>query len=85
MDEDTDSTVAQSPPAEPADSLFPEHSVSGTAVAIVTADADALPRQLRSPLRFGDADAVRRFIERTLDVVDGLADTIAEEFGLRRP
>jgi hypothetical protein len=81
MDQETDSSVAQSTPA---DSPFPERSPDGTAIAIVTADGETLPHQLLYPLPFGDADAVRRLIARTLDVVDGLADTIAEELGLRR-
>jgi hypothetical protein len=73
------------PPTQPSDSLVPPPRPPGTAIAAATPGPEPLPRRhLRHPRSFRDAHPVRRLIEQTLDAVDGLADALAGELGLRR-
>jgi hypothetical protein len=68
------------PPTQPSGELVPPPKVPGTAVAAAT-PAPLPPRRARAA---PDPNVIRRFISRTLDAVDNVADAVAEGLGLRR-
>ena len=70
------------PPTQPSGELVPPPKIPGTAVAAAT-PAPIPPRHARDSLRH-DPNVIRRFIARTLDAVDNVADAVAEGLGLRR-
>jgi hypothetical protein len=71
------------PQTQPSGALVPPNKPPGTAIAT----AAPLPpnRQPRHARAFHDPNPIRRFITRTLNVVDEVADAVAGGFGLRRP
>jgi hypothetical protein len=71
------------PPTQPSGALVPPPKVPGTAVAAAApAPLPGQPRPARVP--FMRRDAFAQFLERTLDAVDELADTVAAGLGLRQ-
>jgi hypothetical protein len=69
------------PPTQPFGDLVPPPKVPPTALAL--ASPAPLPhRQPASPTLY-DAGALQRLIAQTLDLVDSIADTVAEGLGLR--
>lgn len=70
------------PPTQPSSDRVPPPKVPGTAIA--TAAPAPLPPRRPREMRVEDANAIRRLIARTLDMVDSVADTVAEGLGLRR-
>jgi hypothetical protein len=69
------------PPTQPSGARMPPPKVPGTAIAAAT-PAPLPPRRARE-MRLEDANVIQRFISRTLDVVDSMADSVAEGLGLR--
>jgi hypothetical protein len=69
------------PPTQPSGAHMPPPKVPGTAIAAAT-PAPLPPRRSRE-MRLEDANVIQRFISRTLDVVDSMADSVAEGLGLR--
>jgi hypothetical protein len=69
------------PPTQPSGAYMPPPKVPGTAIAAAT-PAPLPPRRSRE-MRLEDANVIQRFISRTLDVVDSMADSVAEGLGLR--
>ena len=70
------------PPAQSSSDRVPPPKVPGTAIA--TAAPAPLPPRRPREMRVEDPNAIRRLIARTLDMVDSVADTVAEGLGLRR-
>jgi hypothetical protein len=71
------------PPTQPSGALVPPPKGPGTAIAVsVPEPPNRHPRHARS---VHDPNPIRRFIKRTLDVVDGMADAVAGGLGLRHP
>jgi hypothetical protein len=70
------------PPTQSSSDRVPPPKVPGTAIA--TAAPAPLPPRRPREMRVEDPNVVRRFIARTLDMVDSVADTVAEGLGLRR-
>ncbi len=69
------------PQTEPSGALVPPPRVPPTAVALATPDPPPLrPSRVPYLRRTG---SVAQFVQRTLDAVDELADTVAEGLGLR--
>jgi hypothetical protein len=69
------------PPTEPSGDLVPPPRVPPTAVA--TLSPEPLPyRPSRQP--YLRSNALWRLVDRTLDAVDGLADSVAEGLGFRQ-
>lgn len=70
------------PPTQPSGELVPPPKIPGTAVAAAT-PAPIPPHPARA-WASRDPSVIRRFISRTLDAVDNVADAVAEGLGLRR-
>ena len=70
------------PPTQSSSDRMPPPKVPGTAIA--TAAPAPLPPRRSREMYVEDPNAIRRFIARTLDMVDSVADTVAEGLGLRR-
>jgi hypothetical protein len=70
------------PPTQSSSDRVPPPKVPGTAIA--TAAPAPLPPRRPREMRVEDRNVVRRFVARTLDMVDSVADTVAEGLGLRR-
>jgi len=70
------------PPTQSSSDRVPPPKVPGTAIA--TAAPAPLPPRRPREMRVEDPNAIRRLIARTLDMVDSVADTVAEGLGLRR-
>lgn len=70
-----------SPPVQSSSDRVPPPKVPGTAIA--TAAPAPLPPRRPRELHVEDANAIRRFVSRALDMVDSVADTVAEGLGLR--
>jgi len=68
------------PPTQSSSDRVPPPKIPGTAIA--AASAPLPPRRPRE-MRVDDPNAIRRFVARALDVVDSVADTVAEGLGLR--
>jgi hypothetical protein len=71
---------AETPPTQPAGALVPPTKVPGTAVA--TATPEPPNRHARHPEHY-ERSAFRRWLSRTLNAVDQLADSVAAGLGLR--
>lgn len=69
------------PPTQSSSDLVPPPKIPGTAIAAAT-PAPLPPRRPRE-MRVEDPNAIRRFVARALDIVDSVADTVAEGLGLR--
>lgn len=69
------------PPTQSSSERVPPPKVPGTAIA--TAAPAPLPPRRPRETRIDDANAIRRLIARALDMVDSVADTVAEGLGLR--
>jgi hypothetical protein len=71
------------PPTQPSDALVPPPKGPGTAIATSTPEppnrGPSIVRTMRDP------NPIRRFIRRTLDAVDEMADAVAGGLGLRHP
>ena len=70
------------PPTQSSSDRVPPPKIPGTAIA--TAAPAPLPPRRPREMRVEDPNVVRRVIARTLDMVDSVADTVAEGLGLRR-
>ena len=70
------------PPTQPFGALVPPPKVPGTAVAAAT-PAPQPPRSSRERRGLRGQGGFWRFLERTLDAVDEVADQIALGLGLR--
>jgi hypothetical protein len=71
------------PQTQPSGALVPPNKPPGTAVAT---SAPLLPsREPRHVRTLRDSNAILRFLSRTLDVVDEMADAVAGGLGLRHP
>ena len=70
------------PPTQPFGALVPPPK--GPRTALATASPAPLPPRPSTRRTLRDRDTLQYFISRTLDVVDSVADTIAEGIGLRR-
>ena len=70
-----------SPPTQSSSDRVPPPKVPGTAIA--TAAPAPLPPRRPREMHIEDANAIRRFVARALDMVDSVADTVAEGLGLR--
>ena len=71
------------PATQPSDALVPPPKGPGTAIA--TSTPEPPNRHPRHPRSFRDPNPVVRFIKRTLDAVDEVADAVAGGLGLRHP
>jgi hypothetical protein len=69
------------PPTEPFGDLVPPPKVPPTALAL--ASPAPLPHRGPSSHDLYDASALQRLLARTFDLVDSIADTVAEGLGLR--
>lgn len=69
------------PPTDPFGELVPPPKVPPTALAL--ASPAPLPHRRPSAPDLYDASALQRLITQTLDLVDSIADTVAEGLGLR--
>ena len=70
------------PETQPSGALVPPNKPPGTAVATsapLPPSREPLARTLR------DSNVIRRFLSRTFDVVDEVADAVAGGLGLRHP
>jgi hypothetical protein len=71
------------PPTQPFGDLVPPPKIPGTAIAAAT-PAPVPPRHGRDSASIRESNVIRRFVARTLDAVDTVADAVAEGLGLRR-
>jgi hypothetical protein len=71
------------PETQPSGALVPPNKPPGTAIA--TSAPVPPSRQPRHTRTFRDPNPIRRFLTRTLNVVDEMADAVAGGLGLRRP
>ena len=71
------------PQTQPSGALVPPNKPPGTAVAT----SAPLPpsREPRHAWHLHDRNPIRRFLSRTFDVVDEMADAVAGGLGLRHP
>jgi hypothetical protein len=69
------------PPTQPFGDLVPPPKLPPTALAL--ASPAPLPHRRPSSPELYDASALQRLISRTFDLVDTIADTVAEGLGLR--
>ena len=69
------------PPTQPSGNRMPPPKVPGTAIA--AAAPTPLPPRRSRPSHIDDPNAIRRLLTRTLDVVDSVADAVAEGLGFR--
>ena len=76
MEDDT-----PTPPTQPFGDLVPPPKGPPTALAL--ASPAPLPHGRSSAPDLYDVGALQRFIARTFDIVDNIADTVAEGLGLR--
>ena len=70
------------PPTEPFGALVPPPKLPPTALALAS-PAPLRPRQPSRKPRFRGG-GFEQLVARTLDIVDDVADTVAEGLGLRR-
>ena len=69
------------PPTQPSGALVPPTRVPPTALATLPAP---LPHGRRpTPRAYSERSGLQRFFARAFDAVDGFADTVAENLGLR--
>jgi hypothetical protein len=70
------------PQTQPSGALVPPNKPPGTAIAT---SAPLPPSREPRARRLRDPNVLRRFLMRTLDVVDEVADAVAGGLGLRHP
>jgi hypothetical protein len=70
------------PETQPSGSLVPPTKPPGTAIAT---SAPLPPNRQPRVRTLHDPNVIRRFLTRTLDVVDEFADAVAGGLGLRNP
>ena len=71
------------PPTQPSDALVPPPKGPGTAIATSTPEPPNQPSRRERYLH--DTNPIRRFVRRTFDVLDEMADAVAGGLGLRHP
>jgi hypothetical protein len=68
------------PPTQPSGALVPPTRLPPTALATLPAP---LPHRRPTPRAYAELRGFQRFFARAFDAVDELADTVAENLGLR--